>query len=301
MLFNSGQLKVMIVGGPNQRNDYHIEKGAELFYQIRGDMDLDIMEDGTKKRVHISEGTMMLLPPGVPHSPQRYADTVGIVIERERLEGEQDCLRWYVPGTNSILFESFFHCVDLGTQVKAAIEEYNSKVAATSNDKKPDGKPDYYPFDKPQKSSTFPTIKLSRRIRSVLETIEAETTTAKAKAAAADAGTISNSGIEEPVPVVTPFSLIKGEFNVDLLHSNHRSTSFTLPVNAEALLWQQQGRSEIKALTKKEGNPTPVQLASGEVALLTSNDVDQVIKVKQLERAGSTLCITNVVIKKPTQ
>lgn len=36
---------------------------------------------------------IFLLPAGVPHSPQRFADTVGLVIERRRLETELDGLR----------------------------------------------------------------------------------------------------------------------------------------------------------------------------------------------------------------
>lgn len=36
---------------------------------------------------------MFLLPARIPHSPQRYADTVGLVIERQRQKTEMDGLR----------------------------------------------------------------------------------------------------------------------------------------------------------------------------------------------------------------
>lgn len=36
---------------------------------------------------------IFLLPAGVPHSPQRFANTVGLVIERRRLKTELDGLR----------------------------------------------------------------------------------------------------------------------------------------------------------------------------------------------------------------
>ncbi len=36
---------------------------------------------------------VFLLPGRIPHSPQRQADTVGLVIERERLDEERDGLR----------------------------------------------------------------------------------------------------------------------------------------------------------------------------------------------------------------
>ncbi len=35
-LMHNGQLVIMFVGGPNSREDYHIEEGEELFYQIKG-------------------------------------------------------------------------------------------------------------------------------------------------------------------------------------------------------------------------------------------------------------------------
>lgn len=37
---------------------------------------------------------MFLLPARIPHSPQRQANTVGLVVERRRLENELDCLRF---------------------------------------------------------------------------------------------------------------------------------------------------------------------------------------------------------------
>ena len=48
LMHGDGQLKIMFIGGPNVRKDYHIEEGEELFYQIRGDMVLKIIEKGDK-------------------------------------------------------------------------------------------------------------------------------------------------------------------------------------------------------------------------------------------------------------
>ena len=90
------QLKVMFIGGPNNRPDYHINEGEELFFQLKGAMDLKVVEHNQPKNVRIEEGQMFCLPPRVPHSPQRYADTCGLVIERERLSSETDALRWYI-------------------------------------------------------------------------------------------------------------------------------------------------------------------------------------------------------------
>ncbi|XP_059929069.1 3-hydroxyanthranilate 3,4-dioxygenase-like isoform X2 [Gadus macrocephalus] len=91
-LMHEQQLKVMFVGGPNTRKDYHIEEGEEFFYQLKGDMCLKVVENGKHKDVHIKEGEMFLLPARIPHSPQREANTVGLVVERMRLPTETDCL-----------------------------------------------------------------------------------------------------------------------------------------------------------------------------------------------------------------
>eukprot|EP00043_Microstomoeca_roanoka_P016221 m.164722 g.164722 ORF g.164722 m.164722 type:complete len:337 (+) comp16414_c0_seq4:1974-2984(+) len=120
-----GLLKIMFVGGPNIRNDYHIEEGEELFFQLKGDMVLKIMEQGKPKDIRIKEGEIFVLPGRIPHSPQRFDDTVGLVIERERKETEVDGLRYYCPDDETVpLWERWFHCEDLGTQLKPVIEEY---------------------------------------------------------------------------------------------------------------------------------------------------------------------------------
>ena len=122
-------LKVMFVGGPNQRPDYHLNGGEELFYQFKGPLDLKIIEHGKPRTVRVEEGEMFCLPPRIPHSPQRYADSVGLVIERERGPDESDALLWFVDDSPKpadaepqqgleILFEKYFHCFDLGTQLK---------------------------------------------------------------------------------------------------------------------------------------------------------------------------------------
>nr|XP_055026596.1 3-hydroxyanthranilate 3,4-dioxygenase isoform X3 [Misgurnus anguillicaudatus]XP_055026597.1 3-hydroxyanthranilate 3,4-dioxygenase isoform X3 [Misgurnus anguillicaudatus] len=118
------QLNIMFVGGPNIRKDYHIEEGEELFYQVKGDMVLKIIENGKHRDVHIREGEMFLLPARIPHSPQRQAHTVGLVVERRRLDSETDGLRYYVDNTTDVLFERWFYCENLGTQLVPVIKEF---------------------------------------------------------------------------------------------------------------------------------------------------------------------------------
>jgi len=133
-LIYKDQLKVMVVGGPNQRQDYHIEEGEELFFQLKGNMHLPIVEKGQHRDILIPEGEMFLLPPRIPHSPQREANSLGLVIERDRKETEIDGLRWYMyddnkAPTQKVAYEEFFHCTDLGVQLKPVIERYRSSEA----------------------------------------------------------------------------------------------------------------------------------------------------------------------------
>ena len=108
-----GDYIVMIVGGPNARTDYHFEDGPEWFYQLEGEMALRIQEDGKVRDIAIKAGEMFYLPPHVPHSPQRMAGSVGLVIERKRLPHENDALMWFCVNCNHKVYEEFFHLVDI--------------------------------------------------------------------------------------------------------------------------------------------------------------------------------------------
>ena len=83
VVYQDTEFIIMVVGGPNSRKDYHVDEGEEFFYQIEGDMTLRVMDSGKQKDINIKEGEIFLLPPKVPHSPQRFANTVGLVIERK--------------------------------------------------------------------------------------------------------------------------------------------------------------------------------------------------------------------------
>lgn len=87
---------------------------------------LRIVENNAFRDVHIGEGEMFMLPGNVPHSPIRYANTTGLVMERPRPEGSLDRLRWYCSKGNhaepTMIREEVFHCTDLGTQLKPLID-----------------------------------------------------------------------------------------------------------------------------------------------------------------------------------
>lgn len=115
---------VMIVGGPNSRKDYHYEDGEELFFQIEGDITVKTIQDGKNVDVVIKEGEMFLLPPHIPHSPQRPANTIGLVIERNRTPEEIDSCLWYCEKCANKLHEATFSLKDIVTQLPIVMNAF---------------------------------------------------------------------------------------------------------------------------------------------------------------------------------
>ena len=124
MIWQDSEFMVMVVGGPNQRKDFHVEDGEELFFQVEGDIVVRVKEDGQIRDIPIRQGELFLLPAGIPHSPQRPAGTIGLVVERRRAEAEEDHLRWFCEQCGEVLYDANFQLVDLGKQLKPIIEQF---------------------------------------------------------------------------------------------------------------------------------------------------------------------------------
>ena len=105
LVYEDSEFIIMVVGGPNARKDYHYEEGEEFFYQLEGDITLKVVENGVPRDIPIREGEIFLLPPHVPHSPQRPPNTVGLVIERKRDKEELDGFQWYCEKCGNKLYE----------------------------------------------------------------------------------------------------------------------------------------------------------------------------------------------------
>lgn len=107
-VWEDGEFMVTVVGGPNQRRDYHDDPTEEFFYQLKGDIFLRIMEEPGKpaKEIPIREGEVFLLPKHMRHSPQRQADTVGLVIEMPRPDGSMDAFEWYCPNCHNLVYRA---------------------------------------------------------------------------------------------------------------------------------------------------------------------------------------------------
>ena len=124
---------VMIVGGPNSRKDYHYNETEELFYQLEGNITVNIQENGEKKAIHLGPGDMFLLPPKVPHSPGRTEGSIGLVIERVRVgKGFTDGLLWFCENCNHKLHEAYFELKDIETDFISHFNElYGSEAHRT--------------------------------------------------------------------------------------------------------------------------------------------------------------------------
>ncbi|MBA3856409.1 MAG: 3-hydroxyanthranilate 3,4-dioxygenase [Cyanobacteria bacterium PR.3.49] len=134
LVWEDREFIIMVVGGPNSRTDYHVNAGEEFFYQIEGDINLRVIEDGKPRDVPIKEGEIFLLPPNVPHSPRRPANTVGLVIERKRQESEQDGFVWLCENCDEKLYEERFHLTDIVKQFPPIFERfYNSENSTCKN------------------------------------------------------------------------------------------------------------------------------------------------------------------------
>ena len=98
---------VTIVGGPNNRCDYHDDPVEEFFYQMKGNMNLVVRDDGKPESIPINQGDIFLLPPHIRHSPQRPEEgSIGLVIEYQRPPGEKDAFEWYCEECNSLVHRS---------------------------------------------------------------------------------------------------------------------------------------------------------------------------------------------------
>ena len=117
---------IMVVGGPNTRKDFHFNAGEEFFYQIEGDINLKVMDEGKEVNIPIKEGEIYLLPARVPHSPQRPANTIGLVVERKRSEGELDGFLWYCEDCGYKLHQEYFKLTDIVSQLPPIFEKYYS-------------------------------------------------------------------------------------------------------------------------------------------------------------------------------
>ncbi len=126
---DAGDYIVMIVAGPNARKDYHFNETEELFYQLEGDINVRIQEDGKAVDIPIKAGEMFLLPGNVPHSPSRTEGSIGLVIEVKRDKTNKDGLMWFCDHCNNKLHETYFPLEDIEQDFLPRFKEFYGSEA----------------------------------------------------------------------------------------------------------------------------------------------------------------------------
>ena len=127
-VFEEDDFIVMVVGGPNARDDYHVDEGPEFFYQLEGEMVLRTIQDDQRVDIPIKAGEILMLPPRVPHSPQRFENSVGLVVERKRQPQELDGFAWYCNQCDNKLYEEFLYVSDIVGQLPPIFERFYNSV-----------------------------------------------------------------------------------------------------------------------------------------------------------------------------
>jgi 3-hydroxyanthranilate 3,4-dioxygenase len=117
---------VMVLRGPNTRLDFHIDPGDEFFYQVQGEMELHLKPDGEGREVvHIKEGEIFVCPGGLPHSPRRFENTWGLVIERKRRQSETEEFVWFCEKCDALVLRRIVNQGNIPAQVTAVYQEFN--------------------------------------------------------------------------------------------------------------------------------------------------------------------------------
>nr|WP_180319840.1 3-hydroxyanthranilate 3,4-dioxygenase [Peribacillus asahii] len=129
VIWKDAELMVQVIGGPNKRREFHVDPSEEIFYQLKGDCYVEIInEEGKREVITVKEGELFWLPPNVPHSPHRVADTIGIVIERNRAKGESEDFVWFCDKCDHEMHRVNVQLTNIETQVKEAINGFNSSL-----------------------------------------------------------------------------------------------------------------------------------------------------------------------------
>jgi len=156
------QVLLFFVGGPNERGDYHLQEGEEVFFQYRGDLTLKILVGGQRRDVLVREGEVFVCPAYTQHCPKRAAGAVGSVLERGRRPHEMDCLRNFTDDTQpnpTVLWERWIHFNDMEDQLQQILDDFD---ASEENRTRQPGPGSF--AGPPAKFQPKPTVKLDSPI-----------------------------------------------------------------------------------------------------------------------------------------
>ncbi|KUL45997.1 3-hydroxyanthranilate 3,4-dioxygenase [Streptomyces sp. NRRL F-4489] len=132
-VWEDGELMVTVVGGPNQRTDFHDDPVEEFFHQLKGDMVLRVMEEegAPPTDIPIREGEVLLLPAHVRHSPQRpEPGSIGLVVEPARPVGERDAFEWYCVRCHRLVHRAEVRLSSIVTDLPPVFAAFHGDAAA---------------------------------------------------------------------------------------------------------------------------------------------------------------------------
>jgi len=95
-LYDGRDFFVMVIKGPNARNDFHLVDSEEYFYQLKGDIKV----------------------------PQRPPDTIGVVVERRRPPGEMEHVIFYCENCGALVEDIHFDCADIVQHFSQAMLDF---------------------------------------------------------------------------------------------------------------------------------------------------------------------------------
>ncbi len=123
-LYDGRDFFVMVIVGPNARNDFHLVDSEEYFYQLKGDIVVRTREGEKIVDHRVREGETFFIPANVPHCPMRPPNTIGVVVERRRPPGEKEHIIFYCQHCNALVEDILFDCRDIVDHFRETMEAF---------------------------------------------------------------------------------------------------------------------------------------------------------------------------------
>ncbi|MEK6642627.1 MAG: 3-hydroxyanthranilate 3,4-dioxygenase [Planctomycetota bacterium] len=123
-LYNGRDFFVMVIAGPNARNDFHLVDSEEYFYQLKGDIVVRTREGEKIVDHRVREGETFFIPPNVPHCPMRPPHTLGVVVEKTRHAGEKEHILFFCEGCGALVEDILFDCRDIVDHFRDTMEAF---------------------------------------------------------------------------------------------------------------------------------------------------------------------------------
>ncbi len=123
-LYDGRDFFVMVIVGPNARNDFHLVDSEEYFYQLKGDIKVRIRQGDRIVDHLVREGDTFFIPANVPHAPVRPPDTIGVVVEKRRPAGQREHVIFYCDNCEALVEDIDFDCGDIVQHFSQAMLDF---------------------------------------------------------------------------------------------------------------------------------------------------------------------------------